>query len=415
MLSPRARHFYGWRIAAAGAGLQFLYAALLLQAFGAYVAVLSDEFGWSKTVLAGGAAIQSVEGALLGPVLGWMVDRFGPRIMVQGGVLVFALGFFAFSTVDTIPGFYAAVAVIAIGATFCSYFPLSVALVHFFRRHRARALSLMSLGLAAGGIVMPLLGWSMEEIGWRRTALASGAVILLVGWPLACMIRGSPAEVGTTVDGEPLPPDTAPGEASSREATRDFTVAEALRTRAFWLLGLGHALALLVVVAVNVHAISHMKEGLGYTLPQATLFITLMTVGQGLGMLLGAAVGDRWSKRHVAAGCMLAHMVGLLMLTFAVHPLMLLAFAILHGGAWGLRGPFMQALRADYFGVRAIGMILGLSAVFVAIGQVLGPLVAGMLADLTGNYRVGFTVLALLAGSGTVMFLLAKRPALNPA
>lgn len=412
MLRLRPRLFYGWRIAAAGAGLQFLYAALLLQAFGAYVAVLSEEFGWSKTVLAGGAAIQSVEGALLGPLLGWMLDRFGPRIMVQSGVLIFALGFIAFSTIDTVPGFYAAVALIAIGATFCSYFPLSVALVRFFRKQRARALSLMSLGLAAGGIMMPLLGWAMEGIGWRCTALASGVVILLVGWSLACMIRGSPAEVGTTVDGEPQLPATAPNGMPPAEGARDFTLAEALRTGAFWLLGVGHALALLVVVAVNVHAISHMKEGLGYTLPQATLFITLMTVGQGIGMLLGAAVGDRWSKRHVAAGCMLAHMVGLLMLAFAVHPLMLLAFAILHGGAWGLRGPFMQALRADYFGVRAIGMILGVSAVFVAIGQVMGPMVAGVLADVTGNYRVGFVVLALLAGSGTVLFLLAKKPAL---
>ena len=74
----RDRIFYGWRIAAAGAGLQFLYSALLLQAFGAYVAVMSDELGWSKTVLAGGAALQSLEGALIGPLLGWLVDRFGP-------------------------------------------------------------------------------------------------------------------------------------------------------------------------------------------------------------------------------------------------------------------------------------------------------------------------------------------------
>ena len=157
-MRTRRQLFYGWRIAAAGAGLQFLYAALLLQAFGAYVAVLSNELGWSKTVLAGGAAIQSVEGALLGPLLGWMADRYGPRAMVRAGVLLFGLGFLLFSTIQTVAGFYGAVAVIAVGATFCSYFPLSVALVRFFQRQRARALSLMSLGLAAGGAVMPLLG-----------------------------------------------------------------------------------------------------------------------------------------------------------------------------------------------------------------------------------------------------------------
>jgi MFS family permease len=108
---------------------------------------------------------------------------------------------------------------------------------------------------------------------------------------------------------------------------------------------------------------------------------------------------------------MLAHAVGLLMLTYAVHPLMLGAFALFHGVAWGLRGPFMQALRADYFGVQAIGMILGLSAILVSLGQIAGPMVAGAFADLTGNYRAGFTVLALVAGSGSLLFLLARKPA----
>jgi MFS family permease len=407
-VTGRPRIFYGWRIAAAACGLQVLYAALLLQAFGAYVAVLSAELGWSKTALSGGAALQSVEGALMGPVLGWMVDRFGPRIMVRMGVVLFALGFMAFSRIETITGFYVTVTWIAVGASLCSYFPLSVALVHFFHRRRARALSIMSFGLAAGGLAVPLVGWSMQQVGWRTTALASGLVILVVGWPLASVVRRNPAEVGETIDGVPTEaPREAAGEAGGGP---DFTAAQAVRTRSFWLLGIAHALALLVVTAVNVHAISHLKEGLGYTLAQASFFIMLMTLGQGAGILLGASIGDRWDKRHIAAACMLAHMAGLLMLAFAVHYAMVLAFAALHGGAWGLRGPLMQALRADYFGLRAIGMILGLSAVVIAAGQVAGPMIAGVMADLTGNYRSGFLILALLAGSGSVMFLLARRP-----
>ena len=107
---------------------------------------------------------------------------------------------------------------------------------------------------------------------------------------------------------------------------------------------------------------------------------------------------------------MLGHALGLLLLTYAQQAAEVVAFAVLHGFAWGLRGPFMQAIRADYFGRNAIGMILGLSAVIIALGQVAGPMVAGILADLTGNYRTGFTVLALVASGGSVMFLLAKPP-----
>jgi MFS family permease len=108
---------------------------------------------------------------------------------------------------------------------------------------------------------------------------------------------------------------------------------------------------------------------------------------------------------------MLGHMSGLLFLAYATGPAMIVAYAILHGTAWGLRGPFMQAIRADYFGRSAIGMIMGLSFMIIVIGQIGGPMIAGILADITGNYRAGFTTLALLAGLGSAFFLLAKRPA----
>jgi MFS family permease len=404
--------FYGWRISAAGAGIHFLHSALLLQAFGAYVAVLSEENGWSKTALSAGAALQSLEGALLGPALGWLVDRFGPRLLVHAGVVMLSLGFLLFGLVETLSDFYVAVLVISLGTSLSGYFPFSVALVHWFERRRARALSIMSLGLAAGGVAVPLVGWAMQAFGWRQTALISAAVVLVVGLPLARVVRRNPAEMGETMDGLAPAPALEPTLGGTLPApARSFTAGEALRTRAFWLLGLGHGFALLVVTAVNVHAISHMKEGLGYSLPQASLVITLMTLSQAVGVLLGAAMGDHWNKRRVAAACMLFHMLGLLMLTYAVHPLMLGAFAVLHGVAWGLRGPFMQALRADYFGLQAIGMILGLSAIIIAVGQVAGPVIAGFFADLTGNYRTGFTILALVAGSGSVLFLLARKPA----
>ena len=269
----------------------------------------------------------------------------------------------------------------------------------------------MSLGLALGGIVVPLVGWVMQTYGWRVTAFGSGVLAIVVGLPLAHLVRRSPADMGETVDG--LPPAPPPGEddaAHHEPPQREFSAREALRTRAFWLLALAHGFALLVVTAVNVHAISHMKEGLGYSVAQASLVITLMTVAQAAGVLSGAAIGDRWDKRYVAAACMLGHMAGLLLLTYGSHPLLVGGFAVLHGAAWGLRGPLMQAMRADYFGLQAIGMIMGLSAFIIAIGQVAGPVVAGMFADATGNYRTGFTMLALVAGSGSLLFLLAKKP-----
>jgi MFS family permease len=332
-------------------------------------------------------------------------------MLVHAGIVMLGLGFMALSQIDSLGGFYVAIVTIAIGTSLSGYFPLSVSLIHWFRRWRARSLSLLNVGLAGGGIAVPLVGWAMQTWGWRTTAFASGIIVLVVGLPLARVVRRNPAEIGETIDGlPPLPPPPDDG-APAAPPDREFTAREALRTRAFWLLGVGHSFALLAVTTVNVHAISHMKEGLGYTLAEASIVITLMTLSQGVGVLIGAAKGDQWNKRVVAAMCMLGHMLGLLMLTYAVHPLMLGAFAVLHGVAWGVRGPFMQALRADYFGVQAIGMILGLSAIIISMGQVAGPMIAGTFADHFGNYRIGFTLLALLAGSGSLLFLLARKPA----
>jgi MFS family permease len=403
--------FHGWRMVGAGSGLQFLQSGLMQQAFGAYVAVLSAERGWSKTALSGAAALQSVETALIGPVLGWLIDRFGPQRLIQTGVVIFGTGLIALGQVDTLAGFYAAVVMIALGTSLSGYFPVNVAIIHWFERKRARALSIVGLGLALGGIVVPVVAAAMQTFGWRATAVGSGVLVLLLGWPLARVFRGRPEDLGQTVDGLPAAPARGPGAPDAPEPPSEFTAREALRTRAFWLLSLGHACALLVVTAVNVHAITHMKEGLGYTVAQASLVITLMTLAQVAGVLVGMGWGDRFDKRLVSSGCMLLHALGLLMLTWASGPAMLVAFAVLHGAAWGLRGPMMQAIRADYFGRRSIGMIMGLSSLLIAIGQVGGPMIAGGFADLTGSYRLGYTVLALLAAAGSLLFYFALPPA----
>ena len=412
-MPPAMKIFYGWRMVAAGSGLQFLQAGLMQQSFGAYVAVLAAERGWSKTALSGAAALQSAETAIIGPLMGWLIDRIGPQRLIQIGVVVFGLGLIGLGFIQSLIGFYVAVLTIALGTSMCGYFPINVAIIQWFERKRGRALAGSSMGLALGGLLVPLVAASMLEFGWRATAIGSGLIAIALGVPLSRFFRGRPADLGETIDGEPPLERSADGPpAAAPEGAQDieFTAREAMRTRAFWLLALAHGAALLVVTSVNVHAITHMKEGMGYTVAQASLVISLMTVAQIGGVGIGMLVGDRYNKRLMAAGCMVMHALGLLMLTWANGVAMLVGFAVLHGTAWGLRGPFMQAIRADYFGRRSIGMIMGLSSLIISFGQIAGPLVAGGMADLTGNYRTGFTFLALLAGAGGMLFVWARPP-----
>lgn len=438
--------FHGWKMVGAGAALQVLQGGLMQQSYGAYVAVLSDERDWSKTELSGGAALMSLETAIIGPLVGWLVDRFGEGPVIRAGVVLFGLGLIALGMVDSLAAFYSAIAVCAVGMTLCGYFPVNVAIIHWFERYRARALSALGLGVGFGGVLVPLVAALMQAFGWRVTAIASGLIVLAVGLPISRVFRGRPQQLGEQVDGLPAPAEAlaAPGSpagasasggptagavsvsagsafaadehalSAAEQAKRGFTLHEAMRTRAFWLLAIGHGAALLIVGAVNVHAITHMKEGLGYSVNLASLVIMLMTIAQIGGVLLGIWIGDRFVKRRVAALAMVGHFLGLIMLTYANGFAMLVAFAVLHGVAWGVRGPFMQAMRADYFGRRSIGMILGVSAVVVAIGQVAGPLVAGVFVDLMGDYRLGFTVLALVSLGGAWAFIAAVQP-VHPA
>jgi sugar phosphate permease len=407
--------FYGWKMVGAACGLQFIQSMMLYQAFGAYATVLMEEKGWSKTSISGASAMQSMEAAFIGPILGYFLDRFGSREVIKLGALTFGVGFILLSQIETLTGFYVSIVVIAVGSSMAGYFPLNVGIIQWFEKKRARALSYVSLGLALGGIAVPIVAWSIQSFGWRATAMTCGITAILVGYPLACVYKRRPEDFGLHIDGiKPTAQDedglkAGPQTASS---TPEFTAKQALRTRAFWLLSTGHALALLVVTAVNTHAINHMRLSLDYSIAQASIYITLMTIFQFAGVLLGGYLGDKFEKRRLSSICMLMHASGLLFLTYATGAAALVMFAILHGLAWGVRGPFMQAIRADYFGRNAIGMILGISAIVASLGQVTGPMLAGLLGDATGNYRLGFSVLALIAAAGSIAFWMAKRPEL---
>jgi sugar phosphate permease len=409
---PRGRIFYGWWVVAAGFGLESLIGALMFHAYGAYAVLLREEFGWSKTMLSAAFAMARAESGILGPLQGWLTDRFGPRVLIRIGMVIFGVGFMLFSRIEGPVAFFLTFFMMALGSSLGGYLPVGVAIVAWFRRRRALALSVSASGMAIGGLLTPLVVLAASRVGWRWTAFASGLLVIAAGVPLAQVMRRRPEAYGWTPDGDPPRPASADVPDRPAPVQRDFTVREALRTRAFWYISLGHAASLLVVSAVMVHMIIHVTERLGYALPQAGSVVALMTVMQAVGQLTGGWLGDRFSKRRIAAACMLAHGAALMILAFAGAFWMVLAFAVLHGTAWGMRGPLMGAIRADYFGSAAFGTITGVSSMVLMIGMMGGPLVAGILADRTGSYVPGFSVLAALATIGSVFFLLARRPPL---
>lgn len=185
-----------------------------------------------------------------------------------------------------------------------------------------------------------------------------------------------------------------------------------MRTSAFWCVSLGHGASLLVVSAVQVHMVPHLHESLGYSVSKAAVMVTVLTAMTMIGQVGGGFLGDRVSKRLIVIVCMFGHAVALLMLAYATALWMVVGFAVLHGLAWGVRGPLMSAIRADYFGRAAFGTISGFTSMILTLGTVTGPVLAGVMADRFGNYQGGFTVLAVLAGLGSVFWVFARPPRL---
>ena len=421
-LPPRS--FRGGRVVRSAAAIQFLQSGVFLSVFSDYAAVWrrEEEFGWSRSTLSWAFAMSRAESGLLGPLQGWLIERFGPRSVIRAGAVLFVIGWLLLSQMQNLWHFFAFYFLIAVGASLCGFVTLTSAMVNWFRRRRTAALVMGQTGFAAGGLLGLLVVWWMQESGnWRLVAGVSGSVVGVLIFVLARGVDYRPSDVGEYVDGIPDEP-AAPlgaGEVTDHrrglETALHFTAREAMRTRAFWLISFGHGTALLVVSTFLANRAIYLTEQRGWSSLTASAVGTSVLAFQFIGMMLGGSLGDRIDKRYIAAAAMLGHSAGILLFAHASSPWMVWAFVPLHGISWGARGPLMQALRADYFGPTYFASIMGYSSLVVMFGMMLGGPFAAIIADrLDGNFTPGFTILGALVAFGAIWFLTLSPP-LHPS
>lgn len=406
--------FRGWTVVKAGLAVQTLQGSLMQQAYGSYAVVLKAEFGWSSTIISAAYSLNRLESGLLGPVHGWALQRFGVRRVMQVGTVIMAVGLMLFSQIHNPAQFFGFYLIAAIGASLSGFLTVVTATVQWFERKRSTALAISQAGFAVGGLTTPLLVWCFDTYGWRATAFGTGVLSFVTLLPLSLAFGSTPASTGQPVDG--LTPEQAAAldarRAShrARVSTVHFTASEAVRTRAFWMISLGHSSALLVVGAVMAHLQLYLTQDHGFTPQEAARVAAILPFVQLIGQVGGGFMGDRISKQLIVVVAMVGHVSGLLLLAFASQLWMIWLFIPLHGLAWGVRGPLMQAMRADYFGSGSFGQIMGISSLIIMLGQIGGPLLAGWLDDTTGSYRAGFIVVAVMASLGMAFFALATPP-----
>jgi sugar phosphate permease len=411
--------FFGWWIVISGCIMQSLHSGLLGQGFTVYFLQLQEDFGWSRTLLSTGYSLSNIVNGILAPFEGWLSDRFGPRRLVLSGMVMLGAGFIFLSSVHSIVSYFLSFALIACGASLGGYLPISVAVLNWFVRKRSLALGIASAGHGMGGLIVLVVAWSVVNNGWRPTAFVSGIVILVVGTACSLLLRQQPEKYGYLPDGD-KPASRRSGEQETQGQTSDsntvlpssddFTVQEALRTRSFWLIAAGHASAVLTISAVSLHLAPHLVQRMDMSLEAAGSIVSLLLFMSIAGRIAGGLLADRMDKRWLLVGSMISHTIGLLMLANATTMFQIVLFTIFHGIAWGARGLIQNSIRAEYFGRKSIGTILGIASIPVVIAIVVSPIFTAWLADLKGDYHFAFSILAAYTAVGTLFFAFAKKP-----
>ena len=392
--------FFGWWVLVGVMLLQMLVAGVFFQSFGVYVPVLIEEFGWSATAISLAVSARQILGAFTGPGIGFAIDRFGSRRIIAIGLSLMGSGYLLFSGVQSFVFFILIQLLLGFAGNLSGWLPNTKILVNWFTARRTLALALMGVGMSVGGLLSPAIAYFIGLYGWRPVAFTSG-LTMFAGLALLPLLRSSPEASG-------LEPEINRLAAPTTDA--DFSAREALRTRSFWLIGMGHGVALMSVVSIVVHYVTHLSKGLGFSLQSAASLYALLTAMQMVGQVFSGFLGDKLNKRWLTSTAMLMHAVAIFSLAFAQTFPLIVAASVLHGLAWGMRGPLMSALRADYFGRKAFGKIMGMSDPIIIVGATVGPIVAGYSFDATGSYRLGFIFLSVMALVGSACFAFAAEP-----
>lgn len=409
----RTGFFYGWWVVFASASIVFLTGGTFFYGFGALFNPIVNEFGWSRASVSLAFSLRSEVGGLAAPVVGFAVDRVGSRRLMLLGVALVAVGFVLLSRIQSLPAFYGAVVVIALGMSATGGPVGMVAIAHWFKKRRGRALAMMTVGAGTSGVMVLVLELLISGFGWRTALVIMAVTQIAVCIPLALSMRNRPEEIGLRPDNEPWDdPEGDPVEHTTKtfQQQEGMTVGEALRSGSFWKLSLAVMLTNLGTTAIIVHQIPFFTSSVGLSEGLAAGTVTAMTLMSLVGRLSFGQMSDYMDKRFVMAGAFALAALSLLLYATVYEPWQVLYTLPVFALGFGGMIPTRPAFQAEYFGLRAFGAIQGLVFTIATFGALIGPVFAGWVYDQTESYRLAFVILAAGSFLAVPMVLSVKRP-----
>ena len=403
--------FYGWWLVGVSAMMLTLMSVSVFQGIGTFLVALERQFGWSRTTLSGAFALARVQGAVIGPIEGFLIDRFGIKRMILIGYTTMGLGFLILSQVESLWQFYLGFIIVTLGSGLGGWLAIISMVNNWFSRRRSFAMATAMSGIHLGGFLVPVLALGVESHGFRMTTLGIGVFLLVLVIPVTRVIRGRPEDYGLRPDGDPVSSQATQSDGSQApEATEaEFTAGQALRTRAFWILTIVNLSSSVSIVTLALHLVPKLTD-MGLSLTGAGLVVLTYTAIALPAQFVAGWFADRLPKPPVIFVFLMLQATSILIIAVADTLVMAYLFAALYGIGFGGRIPLLTAIRGEYFGRKAFATIMGLSQFPNNIAMIGAPLFAGYMFDIRGSYFIPFSAFAALNFAGAVLMLFVKRP-----
>lgn len=382
--------FYGWRMVLVGCLFRLLGGGFHFYGFTVFVLPLGKDLGVNRAATGLVFGLARAEGALEGPLAGYLIDRLGPRPIMMAAVLLTGLGYILLYWVESywmLLVIYLGVVSLAFGAGFM-HCPMVLA-NSWFIRYRSRAMALVSCAIGVGGALLaPVLAYVVHYYGWRWGMVFAGTAFLLLGTPLAAVVRRSPEDMGLSPDGATPSSDPVggrPGAGRAAQSQTDVGIWEALRGSPFWLLvsaTLFRVLGLSTIIQAFVPIL--VWKGVGEL--AASRFLGAFAALSLPTHLTVGWLADRFNKARLMAVCMLVAAGGLLLLTYAQNMRWIWLFLPLFSLVEAVF-PVTWAMVGDLYGRRHFAKVRGNMGFFYQWGGLFGPALAGAIFDATQSYK----------------------------
>ena len=412
--SPRLPFYYGWVVVFAAGTTVFARMAPSVFVLGIFLSPIADEFGWSRTLIAGAVSVGAVASMVLSPIIGWAVDRYGAGIILTVSMVILGVAVISLAWATVPLFFYLGFAT----GRIIFHVPVQIGsgavVSRWFIRKRGRAIGVLYLSGAIGGIVcIQIASIALSNWGIGAAWIALGVTVLGVAvLPSALLIVDRPEDVGLEPDGLPSgPPEsmTVYLQLTQDPIETDWTLREAMGTKSLWIMVGVVGTLFMTQAGVSVHiGAFYQDRGLGITAVASA--ITINGIVSGIGSLVWGAIIERAPVQRVMVVLMVLSATSTFLL-FTVHSLAA-AFAVSAViGVVAAGGNVIPPVAyASYFGRRSIGSIRGIGETGVQVGQTIGPLLSGLAFDINGSYKVAFLTFAIVALIGSVVIATASPP-----